>query len=171
MIRDAASSRTCSGASAGGPSDGSPQIHPACPGPGPHSAAAGSSAPATSVSLTPPVFTHSYFYVKSFDLEVSPPSANAVRRRRRPVAAGAPPPWARRRLGQPASSGAPPRVTAVTPDAPVPRRRPLTHSYSVDAAFMLLELTALSSWAPWSGALWAQEALQSLPHHLCRSQT
>ena len=44
-------------ASAGGPSDGSPQIHPACPGPGPHSAAAGSPAPAVSVSLTPPVFT------------------------------------------------------------------------------------------------------------------
>src|ERR1700750_2896945 len=57
MIRDAASSRTCSGASAGGPSDGSPQIHPACPCPGPHSAAAGGLAPAVSVSLTPLVCT------------------------------------------------------------------------------------------------------------------
>src|ERR1700749_2363413 len=63
MIRDAASSSTCSGASAGGsgvPSDGSPQIQPACPRSGPHSAAAGSPAPgslapADSVSLTPPV--------------------------------------------------------------------------------------------------------------------
>src|SRR3954451_10980376 len=64
MIRDAASSSTCSGASGGGsglPSDGSPQIQPARPCSSPHSAAAGSPAPADSVSVTPPVFTQSYF--------------------------------------------------------------------------------------------------------------
>src|SRR4029077_15367071 len=72
MIRDAASSSTCNGASAGGPSDGSPQIHPACPCPGPHLAAVGSPAPAVSVSLTPSVFTHSYFHVKPFDLKIPP---------------------------------------------------------------------------------------------------
>src|SRR5438067_4444270 len=80
MIRDAASSSRCSGASAGGsgfPSDGSPQIQPACPRSGPHAAAAGSPAPADSVSVTPPVFTPSYFHVKSFDLKVSPPWANS----------------------------------------------------------------------------------------------
>src|SRR6185437_14544488 len=68
MIRDAASSSACSGASAGGsalPSDGSPQIQPARPRSGPHSAAPGSLAPgslapgslapADSVLFTPPV--------------------------------------------------------------------------------------------------------------------
>src|SRR2546430_1982662 len=107
MIRDAASSSTCSGASAGGsglPSDGSPQIQPARPCSGPHSAAAGALAPgalapgalapADSASFTPPVFTPSYFYVKPFDLKVSPPWANSntrsdigrrgLSRRRRP---------------------------------------------------------------------------------------
>src|SRR5215475_69467 len=81
MIRDAASSSTCSGASAGRsrwPSDGSPQIQPARPCSGPHSAVAGSLVPADSVSLTPPVFTQSYFHVKSFDLKVSPLSANGA---------------------------------------------------------------------------------------------
>src|SRR6185295_20249918 len=68
MIRDAASSSACSGASAGGsalPSDGSPQIQPARPRSGPHPAAAGSPAsdslsagsvaPGESASFTPPV--------------------------------------------------------------------------------------------------------------------
>src|SRR5438876_6071618 len=73
MIREAASSRACSGASAGGPSDGSPQIHTDRSCLGPHSAAAGSAAPADSASLARPVFTQSYFHVKSFDLKVSCP--------------------------------------------------------------------------------------------------
>src|SRR5689334_20091993 len=86
MIRDAASSSTCSGASAGGsgsPSDGSPQIQPARPRSGPHSAATGSPVPGSlastdSASFMPSVFTQSYFYVKSFDLKVSLPWANGA---------------------------------------------------------------------------------------------
>src|SRR5712692_434172 len=78
MILDAASSRTCRGASCGSPSDGSPQNHPACPcsRPGPHSAAVACRGPTASASPTPPVFTHSYFHVKSFELKITLPRAN-----------------------------------------------------------------------------------------------
>src|SRR2546425_6580622 len=81
MILDAASSRTCSGASAGGPSDGSPQNPPAWPRPrpGPHFAAAGSSGPTTAAPLTLPVSAAGYFHVKSFDLKISMSLANGGR--------------------------------------------------------------------------------------------
>src|SRR5208282_5101072 len=55
-------SPACASVPAGGPSDGSPQNHPAWPCPGPHFAAAASSGPATSASLTPLVFTSNYFH-------------------------------------------------------------------------------------------------------------
>src|SRR5215469_15520995 len=90
MTREAASSRVCSGASAGIPSAGSPQIHPApwlpaSPGSHPADRCSPSATPgdpaacsvssdgatcATSTSCTPPSLPRSYFHVKSFEIEV-----------------------------------------------------------------------------------------------------
>src|SRR6185437_8519728 len=135
MILDAASSRACSGASAGGPSEGSPKNHPARPSPGPHSAppgrpspgrafsgwaaasgwiAAGFRAVTAPSSLTRTVFTHSYFYVKSFDLKIPTPRVNDLAGRgsatRQPLEVGLQPGSLGKRACKPEASGSGPAV-------------------------------------------------------------
>src|SRR5216683_7881121 len=137
MILDAASSSTCSGASAGGPSAGSPQNHPALPRtrPGPHRATAGSSGPATSASLTPLVFTRGYFHVKSFEIKISMPLANGGRTSVGAHHPGNPDPPAPPGGRGPAGSMLH-RAGNCRPDAPSCRRSGALGRYGSDASYV-----------------------------------